>query len=99
MSVKLVQNARIHACRQLTFPKTGWAEGVLLSNQSRNALWFTLMKNWLPPDSGRPVLAIDKVPGALVIRWWSFPISSAIQPPAFRRCMVPSHAYRVDKEG
>ena len=38
-----------------TFPKTGWADGVDLSNQSRKLLWATLRKNWEPPDLGRPV--------------------------------------------
>lgn len=51
-----------------TFPKTGWADSVELSNQSKKELWLTLIKNCDPPDWGLPVLAILKVPGALVIR-------------------------------
>src|SRR5690606_33529369 len=43
-------------------PNTGCCEGVLLSHQSRNELWAMFMKNWLPPELGRPVLAIDRFP-------------------------------------
>src|SRR5690606_31009 len=49
----------------ITRPNTGCCDGVLLSHQSRNELCAVLMKNWLPPLLGRPVLAIDSVPGSL----------------------------------
>ena len=46
----------------LILPKTGCWEGVDLSQKSRKELCTTLMKNWDPPESGCPVLAMDKVP-------------------------------------
>src|SRR5690606_19078876 len=49
----------------ITRPNTGCCDGVLWSHQSRNELCAVLMKNWLPPLLGRPVLAIDSVPGSL----------------------------------
>lgn len=48
-----------------TLPKTGCWDGVLLSKKSRNELCTVLMKNWLPPELGWPVLAIENVPGSL----------------------------------
>merc|ERR1740138_2007214 len=55
-------------------------------NQSKFALLATLRKNCEPPEFGRPVLAIDNVPGALV----SLEIfSSLILPPLERRSVPP----------
>jgi len=45
---------------------------------SHRHLPVTLMKNWLPPDSGEPVLAMDRVPARLLI----FSVSSSGMPPS-----------------
>ena len=50
----------------VTLPNTGCWLGVLRSNQSRKALWVVFRKNWLPPEFGRPVLAMLRVPGSLL---------------------------------
>ena len=45
-----------------------------------------LMKNWDPPESGRPVLAMERVPGSLE----SLAVcSSGMFPPPFRVISVP----------
>lgn len=68
-----------------TFPKTGCWERPGL-NQSRKAFWPTLMKNCEPPESFRPVLAIERVPGAFEIR---AVCSSGMVPSALRRMLSP----------
>lgn len=90
-----MHNLKKHFFFFLTLAKTGCALSVLLSNQSKKELWLTLMKNWDPPDWGLPVLAMERVPGALVMRWWSFPISSGMHPPALRLYMFPSHPLKA----
>src|SRR6476469_2026477 len=49
----------------ITLPNTGCLE-FPGENQSRNALWTVLMKNWLLPVFG-PAFAIDKVPRSFEI--------------------------------
>lgn len=60
----------------------------------KKLLWATLIKNCEPPDSGLPVLAMDKVPGALVIFWWGSPTSSGMFPPALRVYVFPSQLWK-----
>jgi len=79
----------------VTFPKTGWAEGVDLSNQSRKLLCATFKKNWEPPDSGRPVFAMLKVPTSFEIFWWGFPTSSGMPPSRVRVIVCPSQLWNV----
>merc|ERR1719487_322568 len=67
-----------------TFPKTGCFD-CPGENQSRLALLATLMKNCEPPEFGRPVLAIDRVPGAFV----SLEMFSSLMLPPFERRSVP----------
>merc|ERR1740139_690125 len=62
-------------------------------NQSRFLLLATFMKNCEPPELGLPVLAMDRVPGALVSREM---FSSLILPPFERRSMPP--VFRFLKE-
>src|SRR5438309_497407 len=47
----------------MTLPNTGCFEAPGV-NQSRYELWTVLMKNWHEPLLGRPVFAIDSVPGS-----------------------------------
>mmetsp|Transcript_34969 Transcript_34969/g.58583 ORF Transcript_34969/g.58583 Transcript_34969/m.58583 type:complete len:215 (-) Transcript_34969:200-844(-) len=68
-----------------TFPNTGCLEGPG-ENQSRLALLATLMKNCEPPELGLPVLAIERVKGALVSREM---FSSSMFPPFFRVSVAP----------
>merc|ERR1719352_1005846 len=45
-------------------PKTGCLDSPG-ENQSRKSLCTVFMKNWLPPELGEPVLAIESEPGSL----------------------------------
>jgi hypothetical protein len=49
-------------------------------------LFATLMKNCEPPEFGRPVLAIERVPGVLEVRSM---FSSLMLPPASREYFAP----------
>ena len=51
------------------------------------------MKNWDPPESGRPVLAMERVPGSLE----SLAVcSSGMFPPPFRVISVPLAVVKVE---
>src|SRR4051812_21213333 len=52
----------------VTLPNTGCFDGPGV-NQSRRSLWTVLIKNCAPPEFGRPVFAIDSVPGSFEILW------------------------------
>ena len=51
-----------------------------------------LIKNWLPPEFGAPVFAIERVPGSLLVMSIS---SSGMFPPALRSITVPSGSVNV----
>eukprot|EP00974_Lingulodinium_polyedra_P027340 2641847-Lingulodinium_polyedra.AAC.1 len=53
----------------------------------REGVVFTLMKNCEPPEFGRPVFAMEGVPGSLEISCVS---SSGMEPPTFRVTVEPS---------
>merc|ERR550532_90524 len=70
---------------EVTLPKTGCLD-CPGENQSRLELLATLMKNCEPPEFGRPVFAIESVPGALVSLDM---FSSLMLPPFERRSVFP----------
>merc|ERR1719247_348597 len=67
------------------FPNTGCLDSPGL-NQSKKSLLATLRKNWEPPVLGDPVLAMDKVPGALLSREM---FSSRMLPPPVLCSIAP----------
>merc|ERR1719203_797732 len=87
----------------MTLPKTGCFDGPG-ENQSRLALLATLMKNWEPPELGRPVLAIDSVPGTLLSlemfsSWMLPPLVRVSVSPVLRFLKVPSGGPPVPARG
>ena len=61
--VRVVSMDLITSIPPMTFPNTGCLDGPG-ENQSRYALLTVLMKNYELPLLGRPVLAIERVPGS-----------------------------------
>merc|ERR1719409_787336 len=79
---------------RVILPKTGCFDAPG-ENQSRFLLSATLRKNCEPPEFGRPVLAMDNVPGALLsLEIFSSlmlpPLERRSVPPVFRFLKVPS---------
>merc|ERR1719313_3139493 len=79
-----IATATLKLSSSTSLPKTGCFDCPGL-NQSRFLLSATLRKNWEPPEFGWPVLAIDKVPGALL----SFEMFSSLILPPLERVSVP----------